>query len=72
MTALVRIIWNVAVLRSASCCIVVVAVFPFYYAILTSFKIGHGAVPGQLLADRVQLRQLLSRAEPGRASRATC
>ena len=35
--------------------IVVVAVFPFYYAIITSFKTGTALFRGQLLADRVQL-----------------
>ena len=33
--------------------IVVVSVFPFYYAIITSFKTGHRAVRGRLLADAV-------------------
>ncbi len=46
--------------------IVVVAVFPFYYAIITSFKTGTALFEVNYWPTRVQLRQLRRRVAAGR------
>ena len=51
--------------------IVVVAVFPFYYAIITSFKTGTSLFEVNYLPTRVQLGELRQRDSARASSRAT-